>query len=119
MFKDHTLGVGLTNFAELYPTYSLMLFNVELNPEGEATNTITNTFAIYGIIYGVILIVAIWRMVQQYHKPILITLTIFAIYLFLFSTQELRFSLLFNILIMYGLMDKKKWNKNVNLNSNG
>lgn len=104
MFKDHLLGVGLSNFVDLYPSYSLDLFGFEFKPEGEATNTFINTFAIFGIVYGTILIYAVWRLAQRYRKSMLVTLMIFTTFLLLFSSQELRFSLLFNLLVMYGLM---------------
>lgn len=107
MFQDHLLGVGLSNFINLYSSYSYHLFGIEFKPEGEATNTFINTFAIYGIIHGSILVYAVWRLAQQYHKSMLITLVIFLIFLLLFSSQELRFSILFNLLIMYGLIYKK------------
>lgn len=106
IFKDHPWGVGLTNFVTLYPLYSFKLFGLELKPDSEATNTIINTFAIYGVIYGLILIYSIWRMIRRYEKSKITTLLLFTIYIFLFSSQEFRFSLLFNILIMYGFTSK-------------
>lgn len=111
IFQDHPLGVGLSNFVKLYPTYSSTLFNIELKPEGEATNTIINTFAIYGIVYGTLMIFAIWGSAKQYNRSRFVTLILFAIFIFLFSSQELRFSLLFNILIMYGLIYKREGSK--------
>lgn len=107
MFKDNLFGVGLSNFVDLYPSYSVDLFDVVFKPEGEATNTFINTFAMFGIVYGTILIYAVWGLAQNYHRSMLVTLMIFAIFLLLFSSQELRFSLLFNLLIMYGLMYRK------------
>lgn len=108
MFYDNPFGVGLSDFVSLYPNYSYMLFNVELKPDGEATNTLINTFAVYGLIYGVILLLAVWGLARQYGKPLLITMVIFGCYILIFSSQELRFSLLFNILIMYGLTLRNK-----------
>lgn len=107
MFCDHLFGVGLSNFVNFYPSYSLDLYGIEFKPDGEATNTFLNTFAIYGIIYGTLLIYAVWRLSCQYQKSIFVTIIIFAIFILLFSSQELRFSLLFNLLVMYGLVYKK------------
>lgn len=102
MFYDHPLGVGLSNFVNLYSSYSLDLFGIEFKSEGEATNTFLNTFAIFGIMYGTVLVYTVWRLSCQYHMSLLITIIIFAIFILLFSSQDLRFSLLFNLLVMYG-----------------
>lgn len=116
IFLDYPFGVGLSNFSNLYVSYSFKLFDIELKPDSEATNTIINTFAIYGFIYGVILLYSIYGLAKEYRKTFSSTIIIFLIYILLFSSQEFRFSLLFNILIVYGLMYKKRLNKNIRLN---
>lgn len=107
IFKDHPLGVGLSKFVDLYPSYSSRLYGLIFRSDGEATNTFINTFAIYGVIYGLILIYAIWRLACLYMKSALVTFIIFSIYILIFSSQELRFSLLFNLLIMYSFIYRK------------
>lgn len=104
IFIDHPLGVGLSNFVVLYPSYSYNLYGIEFKPEGEATNTLINSLAIYGLFYGTIILFAIWKLSFQYQRSTTGLLFVFFIFIFLYSSQDLRYSLLFNVLIIYGLI---------------
>lgn len=106
IFIENPLGVGLTKLSDLYAFHSYNLFGKELDSSSVATNTLLNTFAIYGFIYGIILVLATFRLVKQFKLSRLVSVFVLLAFLLLFSSQELRFSLLFNCLIMYGLSFK-------------
>lgn len=108
IFLNNPWGVGLSKFVDLYPIFSYQLFGIEFSPEGESTNTFINTFAIYGAIYGIILIFAVNRLTMYFKRSWISKIIIFLVFLLMFSSQELRFSLLFNILIVYGLLYRKE-----------
>ncbi len=103
IFVENPLGVGLTKLADLYAYHSYNLFGKQLDSSSVATNTLLNTFAIYGFVYGSILIYATFRLVRLFELSRIVGVFILLAFLLLFSSQELRFSLLFNYLIMYGL----------------
>jgi hypothetical protein len=107
IFIKHIYGVGLSNFGNLYTTDSLKYFGTAFNPTGESTNTVLNTFAIFGIIYGVLLIYALIRFSRIFGSTKLNMITVLLALLMMTSTQELRFSLLFNVIIMYGIIDRR------------
>ena len=106
IFVDHIYGVGLSNFGGLYTSYSLKYFGIAFNPAGESTNTILNTFAIFGIIYGALLIYALIKFSRMFGSTKLNMITVLIALLMMFSTQELRFSLLFNLIVMYGIINR-------------
>lgn len=102
-FHNPLWGSGLTRFVDLYSLYSLKLFGFELEASQASTNTILNKFATFGLVYGSIVVYGIFKLARTLGKIFLVRIFIFAILIILFSSQELRFSLLFYIVVFYGL----------------
>ena len=103
-FHNPFFGVGLTNFVEQYLLYSQELFGIPISPEGSSTNTIINTFAIYGAVLGTLLSFGLFRFARFLTISKTTSILLFVALLMVFSSQELRFSLFFNTLIMIGLV---------------
>lgn len=93
-------GVGLDNFTLIYPKYSLRLYGIEFSTESSATNTFINFFAVYGIFAGVLIVKLFYKTSQAIGgKYSLLFLFLFII---MFSSQEMKFSFLFALLLSYG-----------------
>jgi len=104
IFVEHWYGIGLSNFVINYLEYSKIIFGRVISPEGDSTNTILNTFAIYGVFYGSILFYGLFKFAKSLCSQKIMAIPIFLILLLISSAEELRFSLLFNIIIMYGFL---------------
>jgi hypothetical protein len=105
IFIEHFNGIGLSKFGEFYIDYSQRFFGIAFSPTGESTNTILNTFAIFGVIYGSVLIYGIYRFSRIFKSSKINIFTVFFALLMMTSTQELRFSLFFNLIVMYGFIN--------------
>jgi hypothetical protein len=97
-------GVGLSNFVTLYSIYSVELFGVFIDPESASTNTIINTFAIFGFFYGGLILLSFFKISKRLSKSTFSKIIILVSILLMLSTQEMRYSLFVNVLFMYGLM---------------
>ncbi|AWG25366.1 O-antigen ligase family protein [Flavobacterium kingsejongi] len=107
IIKDNMIfGSGLSNFVTYYSYYSRSIFGIEFLAESAATNTILNLTAVYGIIYGLIITILLFRASKLIEKKYYII--VFILMLLLFSSQELKFSLFFNVLLGYGLYFNKQ-----------
>jgi hypothetical protein len=103
-FHNPFFGVGLTQFVEQYISYSQDLFGIPISPEGSSTNTLINTFAIYGVVLGALLTFGLFRFSRFLAGSRTAAILLFIALLMVLSSQELRFSLFFNTLIMFGLV---------------
>lgn len=99
-------GAGLSQFSSVYEFYAYQLFGVSISAEDSSTNTILNSFAIFGLFYGTIIVVSLVRFSKFIGSRLIITIMVFIAIFLMFSNQEMRFSLFFNVLIMYGLFLK-------------
>jgi hypothetical protein len=100
-------GVGLSNFVRLYSVYSVELFGIFIDPESSSTNTIINTFAIFGFVYGILMLFSFFKISRRIVKiSRWAKIIVFISFLMMFSTQEMRYSLFLNVLIMYGLLSE-------------
>ncbi len=105
-FNNPIFGVGLSNFVKLYSIYSIELFGVFIDPESSSTNTIINTFAIFGLAYGILLLYSFFKVSRRLvTKSRLAKIIVLISFLMMFSTQEMRYSLFLNVLMMYGLLN--------------
>jgi len=102
IIKSHWFfGVGLTSFVELYSLESLKLYGVMLSADSAATNTLLNILSVYGIWPFLLIIYAFFSLSKIIDKKFIIL--IFITFLLLLSSQELRYSLLFSVLVIYGV----------------
>lgn len=106
IFVEHIYGVGFSKFGILYTSYSIKYFGIAFSPTGESTNTILNTFAIFGPLYGGLMIYGLIKFSRIFGTTKLNMITVLVAILMISSTQELRFSLLFNIIVMYGIINR-------------
>ncbi len=105
IFLDNPIfGSGLSKFVDGYSYYSLKLFGIFIDPESSSTNTIINTFAIFGIFNGLLLTYSFWCISKYFSILNRVRFVIFAGIILMLSSQELRFSLFFNVLFLYGLV---------------
>lgn len=104
--ENFLFGVGLENFSRFYSEYSLRLFNIEFLSESAATNTIFNFLAVYGIFFSSVIMLLLFKTSTYLYKRGAFFFLIF--FIILFSSQEMKFSTLFNIILCFGLFNYKK-----------
>lgn len=96
------LGVGLTKFVTYYEKFSLQLVGFTMKADSSSTNTFLNTLAIFGGIFGGVMIKYYYNFCKLITKNYAFLLLI--IIFVMFSSQDLRYSLLYLILFSYGTM---------------
>ena len=101
--SNPVFGAGLTSFFDQYLFFSEQLYGFTISPDSASTNTILNMFAIYGFVLGLLTVGGIFKFAWSLRINRLARLSCFIALLMMFSSQELRFSVFFNCLIMYGL----------------
>lgn len=96
------VGSGLDSFSKLYSLYSWETYQIMFTSEGTSTNTILNKFATYGLLSGTLFSYAFYKLssLLSIRKK---TILLFIIFLLLFSNEDVRYSLIFNILPFYAL----------------
>jgi hypothetical protein len=104
IFLDFPLfGTGLSQYGALYEKYSRELTGFTFKADSQSTNTFFNALATYGFFYFITLIylfTKLTKLISQKKFPRIILFLIFAMML---SNEDLRYSLMFNILLFYGL----------------
>lgn len=104
IFLDNPiLGSGIEKFVSLYPVHSMQQYGVEFKPDGESTNTILNTAAIFGMCYAIMILYALYHFSCFFVKKKVSRMVLFIVFILLSSNEELRFSLLFNVILLYGM----------------
>ncbi|WP_320018346.1 hypothetical protein [Labilibaculum manganireducens] len=108
-FMDNPFsGSGLTSFNIEFEKQSMIMFGIPLSADGTATNTITNKFATYGLLFGTIFIYALFRFSKKiFGKNVFLKYVSFVLLLAMFSNEDMRYSLLFNMIVFYGLIKDK------------
>lgn len=108
MFADSPfLGVGLTEFVDLYTSTSKEIFHQIEFTTAHSTNTILNAMVTYGLIYASIIMFGIYKFAKLISNYWYVVLFIFVILLMLLSNEDIRYSLLFSAMLFYGLCMKK------------
>jgi len=95
------LGVGLGAFVDLYAMKSRELYGVYLSADSAATNTFLNIASVYGIAALFLVLFAIYRFTCIVDRKTFVFLMV--LFIMLLSSQELRYSLLFSIILIYGV----------------
>lgn len=111
IIKNPVFGVGLSIFSAEYEQISNLLFGVPFSAESASTNTFLNYAAIFGVPMGSAILFGVYRFSRTIAKHKLDCTTIFLVLVLISSSQELRYSLLFNLMIMYGLIVNLSKNK--------
>lgn len=103
IFLDNFLyGVGINDFPTKFQQYTLKLVGFSLDV-GNNTNTITTLFAIYGVLYGSFFLYMIIIFAKKATNTIFSRFLVLLSLLMLFSNEQLRYSLMFTMLLMFGL----------------
>ena len=96
-------GCGTENFRDVYIQYGKELFHTELDPQGLATNAILNASAVFGLWFGIFIIIGFWKLSKRLSAGnVLGCLLTFASILMAFSNESMQYSLIFYLLIFYG-----------------
>lgn len=106
IFFDSPLwGSGLSSFSSEFLNYSTAYFGIPFSTSVNATNTFTNKFATYGFLFGMIFIYSIFNFSKKVYakRGKKISIILFLLFLAMFSNEDMRYSLLFNMLVFYGL----------------
>lgn len=98
--KDPVFGIGITQKQELY--FSLARYKYGFVPTSD-TNTIFAMFSLFGVMMGIILILAIAGLVNRFSSRITERVIFGTIIVIMLMTEYLVFSALCNIWIWYGL----------------
>jgi len=108
-FQYPIFGSGLSLFSKQFPVYSSAYFGIPFLSEGTATNTLANKFATYGLLFGFIFIYALFRFSVKVmnNRNRKVGYFIFIILLLMFSNEDMRYSLIFNMIIFYGIKPLK------------
>jgi len=96
-------GAGLNPYVDLFEYYSGEHYGVTLKANAESTNTYMSIFATYGIMYGFIVLFAVYKLVKKLTITAIPQMLLLVSFLLMFSNEDMRYSLLFNILLFYGL----------------
>lgn len=112
IFMDSPIfGVGLTKFLELYSIHSQRILGYVLKADGHSTNTLFNSLATYGVFYFLIIIISLYKFSYNLSKDTFVRIGIFLSIILMLGNEDLRYSLLFVILIFYGSKRVKKYGK--------
>ncbi|WP_321516519.1 hypothetical protein [Marinifilum fragile] len=105
-FMDYPIvGSGLSQFNFDFERQAMLLYGIPLKADGTATNTITNKFATYGFTFGAIFMYGLFRFTKKVlSRRLIITFFLFVLMLAMFSNEDMRYSLFFNILFFYGFL---------------
>lgn len=101
--SEYPLGCGPEKFNIYFEQKTLDKYGVILKASANSTNTYTKYFAVYGVIVGLLMLVASFLFSCQFSTSLLLGCIIFCIILLLFSNEDMRTSILFNMVIAYGL----------------
>lgn len=92
-------GVGLTHLDLQFPVTATELMGVSVRSN---TNTILVQFAVYGIIFASVWCVGYLGFCRKLGRKPFETLIVLAVFVLLFMSQNVSFSLISNVLMMYG-----------------
>ena len=97
-------GVGLSNFKDFYEIYSRDLLGFSLKADGHSTNTLFNSLGTYGFFFFLIFLVSVYKFSIIFSNVSIVKIGVFISLLLMFSNEDMRYSLLFSVLIFYGLI---------------
>lgn len=97
-------GCGTENFQAEYIKCGYNLYHREIDPQGLATNSILNASAVFGLWYGLFLLYGFWSLSKGLAgRRIIGCVLTFLSVLMTFSNESMQYSLIFYVLIFYGM----------------
>ena len=97
------IGVGIENYKNLFELISFRQYGVPLNSESQSTNTFMSILAIYGIFVLSSFMLILFRSAQILGTKMSINFVILISLLLMLSSQDMRYSFLFSLLIGLGM----------------
>jgi len=114
IFLDNfVFGTGIKHFPEIFGKYTLDLIGISMDV-GNNTNTITTVFAIYGIFYGSFFIYMMLSFVKKASNLFIVRFFLFLTMVIFYSNEDLRYSLMSCLLLMWGLKKRPTVNSSDN-----
>ncbi|MCO6146890.1 O-antigen ligase family protein [Flavobacterium sp. NRK1] len=107
-------GVGLSSYNENYLNHSRMLYGYSMRADGLSTNTLFNILATYGIFMFTAVVTGFLRLTKIFSSNIVVRLGTLLVFLLMFSNEDLRYSILFSILLFYGLNINNRFRNSYN-----
>lgn len=101
-FEHPLFGVGITPFLDFQESAGFKLYGIVLE-DGNGTNTIMIEAAKHGILYGFFLLLFLYRLACRINTYGMVRLGTLFILLAMFSSQCMPYSVLYNLLLMYGV----------------
>lgn len=109
MIDSPLWGWGTEHFRDVYMMYGRQLFHTDIDPQGLATNAILNASAVFGLWFGIFIVIGFWKLSKRLASGNRLgCLLTFASILMSFSNESMQYSLIFYLLIFYGYMHKKR-----------
>lgn len=100
IFLDNPFfGCGFASFEKEYMTHSIKLYGFDISISN-STNTITNTFAVLGILPGCFLLLSLLKFSKKIKKA---KSLLFIGLLLMFSNESMFYSIILYIILLYGL----------------
>lgn len=108
IFLDNFIfGVGIKDYPGSFGKYTLELTGFFMDV-GNNTNTITTVLAVYGIFLGCFFIYMLISFAKKASNSILVRNLIFLVLIMFYSNEDLRYSLLSAMMLMWGLTSRKE-----------
>jgi len=117
IINNFFFGVGLTDYPEQFFDFSIQIYGIGLESGTQSTNTFFAHGAVLGAGVMVTTLFLIWRLAKSVsNKNVIVCVLIFLAILSVLSSQDLRFSNLFNLLIFLGVttnFERLNYNKRI------
>ena len=96
-------GCGMSNFPMLFETHAFNISGIYFTSGGNATNTMINILSMYGLLSFALVMLSIWGLSYSFTKKNKFYALIFFLFLCaIFSAQDMRLSIWFNVMVVYG-----------------
>lgn len=99
-------GACLTESVNSFMRISRVLYHSEIDPAGNATNTILGITAAYGIPIGVLFFNMLYRFARRLLNRKVPRIVVFSVFVLLFlalSNEDIRYSIFFSAMLFYGI----------------
>lgn len=96
-------GVGLTDFEALFPIYSFKIFGIALSSGGHSSNTFMPLIGTYGWVFGISILFLLFKFAKFISSNKFEIAIVFGSLLLLYSAQDMRYSIVFWVILLIGL----------------
>jgi len=100
--EDPFFGVGLTSYKGYYEFYSREILGFAMKADGHSTNTLFNSLGTYGFFFFMLLLIPVYKFSASLASSVLVKILIFVSFVMMLGNEDMRYSLLFAVLIFYG-----------------